>query len=215
MNNSIQLTRPVPGVTGLVLAGGLGRRMSRDGRGTNKALTPLNDRPMIAHVIDRLAPQVEQIMLNVNNDCEAFSGYHLPLVRDVVSGFQGPLAGLHAGMNRCTTPWILTVPCDSPFLPQDLATRLMQGALDKQADIAVVRTGDRLQPVFTLARCRLLDNLAGFLSGGGRKIDAWYAALSVAEVTFEDSSAFRNINTPEDLAAYSGKPAAPNSPGRA
>ncbi|MGB7182765.1 MAG: molybdenum cofactor guanylyltransferase MobA [Burkholderiaceae bacterium] len=195
-------------ICGLVLAGGLGRRMSRDGRGTNKALTPFRGRPMIAHVIDRLKPQVGQLMLNVNQDADQFSQFNLPLIADEVGGFAGPLAGLHAGLTAATTDWVLTCPCDSPFLPDNLAASLADAALQEGADLAVVTTDGRAQPVFTLVRRDLLSNLADFLSSGGRKIDAWYAPLKVASVAFADSAAFRNINTPEDLARFESVPQA-------
>jgi molybdopterin-guanine dinucleotide biosynthesis protein A len=178
--------------------------MSRDGQGTNKALTLFNKRPMVQHVIERLGPQVDGILLNVNQDHETFEQFGLPLVSDAVGGFAGPLAGLHAGMSRAATPWILTAPCDSPFLPTDLTARLMQAAMQADADLAVVSSGGRAQPVFALARCTLLENLTEFLGAGGRKIDAWYAPLRGVEVDFEDQDAFRNINTPEDLARYAG-----------
>lgn len=194
----------LPTVTGLILAGGLGRRMSRDGRGTNKALTLFNGQPMVQHVIERLGPQVDTMLLNVNQDHDAFEQFGLPLVSDAVGGFAGPLAGLHAGMSSATNPWILTAPCDSPFLPTDLTARLMKAAMQADADLAVVSSGGRAQPVFALARCALLKNLTEFLSAGGRKIDAWYAPLRIVEVDFEDQDAFRNINTPEDLARFAG-----------
>jgi molybdopterin-guanine dinucleotide biosynthesis protein A len=179
--------------------------MSRDGQGTNKALTSFNGRPMVQHVIERLGPQVDAMMLNVNQEREAFEAFGLPIISDAVGGFAGPLAGLHAGLSSAEHPWVLTAPCDSPFMPLDLAARLMQAALQADAELAVVSTGGRAQPVFALVRRSLLDNLTEFLAEGGRKIDAWYAPLRVVEVNFDDSDAFRNINTPEDLARFSGQ----------
>lgn len=189
-------------ITGLILAGGLGRRMSDDGRGTNKALRLFDGEPMVSHVISRLSPQVDHIVLNVNQDHENFGVFNLPLISDEVSGFAGPLAGLHAGLQHAQTPWLLTCPCDSPFLPLDLATRLARAAESNDHDMAVAYTGSQAHPVFALVRASLLANLSEFLNGGGRKIDAWYGPLSVARVDFGDESAFRNINTPEDLSRY-------------
>lgn len=192
-------------ITGVVLAGGKGRRMSSDGAGVNKALTMFAGQPMVAHVIDRLGPQVGQLMLNINQDEQQFLQFGLPLVTDAVRGFAGPLAGLHAGLSHASTEWVITAPCDSPFVPTDLVARLATAAHEQQAQLAVVSTEGRSQPVFTLVHRALTDNLATFLADGGRKIDAWYAPLSVAIVPFENADAFRNINTPEDLARFEPK----------
>lgn len=211
-------TRPIAkeDITGLILAGGLGRRMRQDGRGTNKALRLFDGKPMVSHVIERLSPQVDQIVLNVNQDHEKFGVFNLPLISDEVSGFAGPLAGLHAGLQHTQTPWLLTCPCDSPFLPSDLATRLARAAEENDHDLAVAYTGTQAHPVFALVKASLLAGLSEFLGGGGRKIDAWYAPLSVARVDFGDESAFRNINTPEDLSRYErndrDSPAKPATP---
>jgi molybdopterin-guanine dinucleotide biosynthesis protein A len=192
-------------ITGVVLAGGKGRRMSSDGAGVNKALTLFAGKPMVAHVIERLGPQVGELVLNINQDRPLFEQFELPLITDAVSGFAGPLAGLHAGLSHAKTDWVITAPCDSPFVPTDLVNRLAQAASDEQAELAVVSTEGRSQPVFTLVRRSLTENLAAFLADGGRKIDAWYAPLSVAIVPFENADAFRNINTPEDLARFEPK----------
>lgn len=187
-------------ITGLVLAGGLGRRMSVDGVNTNKALRPFEGRPMVAHVIERLAPQVGPLLLNVNQEIAAFAAFELPIVSDQINGFAGPLAGLQSGLSAAKTAWVLTSPCDSPFLPLDLAERLASAVAGGGHDLAVARTGQQAHPVFALVATRVLDNLTQFLGAGGRKIDTWYASLSVISVDFVDESAFRNINTPEDLA---------------
>jgi molybdopterin-guanine dinucleotide biosynthesis protein A len=119
-------------------------------------------------------------------------------VADDVSGFAGPLAGLHAGMKAASHPLVVTVPCDSPFLPLDLVYRLISKIGDR--DLAVAKTGDQPHPVFSLVKRDLVQNLEAFLAGGGRKIDAWYGALRFVEVPFDDEAgAFRNINTREEL----------------
>lgn len=189
-------------ITGIVLAGGQGRRMSSDGAGVNKALTTFDGQPMVAHVIKRLQPQVGKLVLNVNQDQTLFEAFGLPLISDAVGGFAGPLAGLHAGLSQADTDWVITAPCDSPFVPLDLVARLSEAADQQGAQLAVVSTGGRSQPVFTLVQRSLTDNLAAFLADGGRKIDTWYAPLAVAIVPFEDADSFRNINTPEDLARF-------------
>jgi molybdopterin-guanine dinucleotide biosynthesis protein A len=185
-------------VTGIVLAGGQGRRMG----GVDKGLVPLAGTPMIAHVLARLAPQVGPLLINANQNLERYAAFGPPVVPDAVGGFAGPLAGLHAGMTRAATPFVVTVPCDSPFLPADLVARL-RGALDAAAaQLAVARTFDQPHPVFALVRADVLPHLAAFLGDGGRKIDAWYATLAVVEVPFDDEAdAFRNINTAAELAA--------------
>ena len=182
------------GITGIVLAGGLGRRMG----GVDKGLQPLRGRPMVAWVLERLAPQVEAIVINANQNADAYGAYGHRVVPDAIGGYAGPLAGLHAGLAAATTPLVVTVPCDSPFLPADLVARL--AAHLGENDLAVAKTGEQPHPVFALVRAAVRQNLEAFLAGGGRKIDAWYAALKVVEVPFDDEEdAFRNINTVEEL----------------
>jgi len=185
-------------VTGIVLAGGMGRRMGS----VDKGLVPLAGKPMVAHVIERLAPQVGPILINANQNAERYAAFGYPVVPDEVGGFAGPLAGLHAGMMRATTPYVVTVPCDSPFLPTRLVSRLATGLVAQGAQLAVAYTGAQPHPVFALVHCAVRGHLERFLAGGGRKIDAWYATLNVVPVAFDDDSqAFRNINTPDELAA--------------
>jgi molybdopterin-guanine dinucleotide biosynthesis protein A len=181
-------------MTGIVLAGGLGRRMG----GVDKGLQLLHGKPMVAHVLARLTPQVGKVIINANQSVDRYAAFGHPVVGDEVSGFAGPLAGLHAGLKVARTPLVVTVPCDSPFLPADLVARLEKG-LGENA-IAVAKTGAQAHPVFALVRASVLDNLEQYLRGGGRKIDAWYGALPFVEVPFDDEAdAFRNINTLEEL----------------
>jgi molybdopterin-guanine dinucleotide biosynthesis protein A len=182
------------GVTGIVLAGGQGRRMG----GVDKGLQLLHGRPMVEHVLARLAPQVGEILINANQNLEAYARFGHRVVPDAIGGFAGPLAGLHAGLGAAKHPLALTVPCDSPFLPADLFFRL-NDRLQKN-DLAVAKTGDQAHPVFSLVRVSVLEHLAKFLAAGGRKIDAWYSTLNIVEVPFDDEAeAFRNINTREEL----------------
>ena len=185
-------------ITGLVLAGGQGRRMGM----VDKGLVELDGRPLVAHVLARLAPQVGALIVNANRNAERYAALGHPVVGDAIGGFAGPLAGLHAGLSATSTQFIATTPCDSPFLPADLVARLA-GAFEAQPlDIAVARTFEQPHPVFALVRRDVLPHLARFLEQGGRKIDAWYASLRLAEVAFDDEAdAFRNINTPQELAA--------------
>jgi molybdopterin-guanine dinucleotide biosynthesis protein A len=186
-----------PQVAGIVLAGGQGRRMG----GVDKGLVELRGRPMVAYVLDRLAPQVGSVLINANQNIERYAAFGYPVVADDVGGFAGPLAGLHAGLTRVDRDFAATVPCDSPFLPADLVARLHAGLAAAGAQIAVARTFEQPHPVFCLVRRSVLPHLDAFLRGGGRKIDAWYATLAVVEVAFDDvADAFRNINTADELA---------------
>ena len=185
-------------ITGIVLAGGQGRRMG----GVDKGWVELDGVPMIARVLDRLAPQVGNVLINANQNLERYAALGVPVIPDAIGGFAGPLAGLHAGLARATRSHVVTVPCDSPFLPPDLVDRLATGLAAKDAQLAVAKTFDQAHPVFCLVRRDVLPHLAAFLDAGGRKIDAWYATLAVVEVAFDDEAeAFRNINTAEELAA--------------
>jgi len=185
-------------ITGIVLAGGQGRRMG----GVDKGWVELAGVPMIVHVLRRLAPQVDEILINANQNLERYEALGHAVFADTVGGFAGPLAGLHAGMTHATREMVVTVPCDSPFLPADLVDRLHAGLVAKRAQLAVAKTFDQPHPVFALVRRDVLPSLAAFLERGGRKIDAWYAALEVVEVAFDDEAdAFRNINTTDELAA--------------
>ena len=196
------MTGPLPDVTGIVLAGGQGRRMG----GVDKGLVDLAGAPMVAHVLARLVPQVCDVLINANQNLDRYRALGHPVVPDAVGGFAGPLAGLHAGMTQANREFVVTVPCDSPFLPRDLVARLRAKLDEKDAQLAVAKTFDQPHPVFALVRRDLLPNLGAFLERGGRKIDAWYAALSFVEVAFDDEAdAFRNINTADELAAASAK----------
>ncbi|HEX6265374.1 MAG TPA: molybdenum cofactor guanylyltransferase MobA [Burkholderiales bacterium] len=181
-------------VTGLVLAGGKGRRMG----GIDKGLQPLRGKPMAQWAIERLEPQVDEVLINCNQNLDAYARFGRRLVPDEIGGFAGPLAGLHAGLKAASHPLVVTVPCDSPFLPLNLVSRLFESLQDRE--LAVAKTGDQPHPVFSLVRKDVLENLEAFLTAGGRKIDAWYASLRTVEVSFDDEAdAFRNINTLEEL----------------
>lgn len=182
-------------VTGLILAGGLARRMG----GGDKGLRQFRGKPMIAHAIERLAPQVNALLINANQNGEAYAAFGYPVLPDLIDGHAGPLAGLHAGLSTCTTPLLATAPCDSPFFPLDLVARLHARLDAEAAELAVARAGDWNQPVFALCRRELLSSLGAFLAKGGRKVDAWFATLRLTAVTFPDEEAFTNINTPEEL----------------
>ena len=197
------VTRHSSPVTGIVLAGGQGRRMG----GVDKGLQPLRGRPMVAWVIERFAPQVDEILINANQNLERYGALGHRVIPDEIRGYAGPLAGLHRGLTEAAHNLVATVPCDSPFLPNDLVARLRTALEQKQSEIAVARTGDQPHPVFCLCRRSVLPGLTAFLAGGGRKIDAWYANLKVAEVAFDDNpGAFSNVNTEAELKAFEEGP---------
>jgi len=189
-------------ITGLILAGGRGSRMGH----VDKGLQNFRGAPMALHVMMRLQPQVGELMINANQNLGPYESFGLPVWPDEIQGFEGPLAGMHTGLVHCMTDYMVTAPCDSPFLPTDLVARLAAGLSDADADLAVAVTegqGKRqAHPVFCLMKASLLQHLTEYLRGGGRKIDAWYASLKTAEVLFEDEDAFRNINTLVELKQY-------------
>lgn len=169
--------------------------------GVDKGLVSFQGKPLVAHVLDRLKPQVDMVLVNANREIDSYRQLGCPVVSDDITGFVGPLAGLHSGMVCANTPLIVIAPCDSPFLPEDLVSRLKEALVKHDADVAVVKTGQWQQPVFSLCRTALLPNLTQFLQQGGRKVDAWYASLNTVEVPFDDQAeAFTNINTREELA---------------
>jgi len=186
-------------ITGILLAGGQGRRMG----GVDKGLQLLRGKPMAQHVIERFAPQVDELLINANQNIEQYQSLGYRVIPDAIGGFVGPLAGLHRGLSEAAHPLVVTAPCDSPFLPLDLVAKLHAALEQQNAELAVARTGDQPHPVFCLCRKSVLSSLTEFLESGGRKIDWWYAQLKVAEVDFVDEAAFRNINTREELAANS------------
>ncbi|MDX1329422.1 MAG: molybdenum cofactor guanylyltransferase MobA [Burkholderiaceae bacterium] len=187
-------------VTGLILAGGRGSRMG----GTDKGLQPLRGMPMAMHVLWRLAPQVTDVVINANRNLGAYEGFGRTVVPDASADFQGPLAGMLAGLPYCETEWMMVVPCDTPHLPTDLVARLLEAAEHADAPVAMpvtVEADGRRQthPVFLLVRGDLYDSLSVFMQNGGRKIDAWTGSIGAIEVPFDDPAAFFNANTLAEL----------------
>lgn len=186
-------------ITGLVLAGGRGSRMG----GVDKGLQNHHGTPLALHALMRLEPQVGSVMLNANRNLGAYESMGAPVWPDPIPDYAGPLAGFLAGLERCETPWLVTVPCDSPHFPEDLVARLAQGVVDAGAEIALaaIREGDaiRAQPVFCLMQAALIESLVRFVQGGQRKIDRWTAQHRSVEVVFDDAAAFANANTASEL----------------
>lgn len=189
-------------ITGLILAGGRGSRMGD----VDKGLQAFDGRAMVAHVIERLAPQVDGLMLNANRHLHEYAAFGLPVWPDSTADFAGPLAGIQAGFQHCPTALMMTVPCDSPFLPHDLVARLFEALARTDAEIAIPVTGSgadaQAQPVFALLKVTLLADLDQFLRADGHKMMRWFASRRLTEVQFDDEDAFRNINTLEDLQRF-------------
>lgn len=183
-------------VSGLLLAGGLGRRMG----GVDKGLQLLQGRPLAAWVAERLRPQVDELLISANRHAEDYAALGGRVLPDLLPDFAGPLAGLQAGLTAATHPLLLTAPCDSPYLPDDLVFRLFQALTVKDALVAVARGPERLHPVFSLCRRAALPHLTRYLEGGGRRVAQWYLDLPHVEVMFPSEAAFANFNTVEALA---------------
>jgi len=186
-------------ITGLVLAGGRGSRMG----GVDKGLQAHLGMPLAMHALLRLSPQVGEVMINANRNLAAYESMGAPVWPDTLSDYPGPLAGFLTGLEHCETPYLATVPCDSPRFPQDLVARLAERLDADAAEIAIAATREdgelRLQPVFSLMRSTVMESLARFTASGQRKIDAWTATLRQVAVEFDDPSAFVNANTLAEL----------------
>jgi len=193
-------------ITGVVLAGGRGLRMG----GVDKGLLLYQGTPLALHALRRLQPQVGNCMINANRHPDHYAGFGVPVVGDALPDYAGPLAGFAVALRHCTTPWLVTVPCDSPLFPQDLVVQLaavvaagghdMAMAVAPEAD-ATGTTVLRAQPVFCLMHTRVLSGLEAFLAQGGRKIDTWASQQPTARVVFDDPRAFLNANTIAELQA--------------
>lgn len=187
-------------ITAVILAGGRGSRLD----GQDKGLVEFKNKALIAHVLERVEPQVGSVLINANRNHEVYENYGFPVINDEMSNFQGPLAGFITAMKEAKTDYILTLPCDGPTPPLDLASRMLADLNDSTTDlantIAVAHDGERMQPVHALIPVSLMDSLKAFLENGDRKIDLWYAKHDVVLVDFSDSpDAFFNINKKEQL----------------
>ena len=183
-------------IAGVVLAGGRATRMG----GQDKGLLRINGKPMIVRISEALRPQVDSLVINANRNHAIYAELtQCPLIGDHIGHFAGPLAGMAAALNYIDLPYLVVVPCDSPFLAPDLVSRLYQALQAQQAEIAMAMLDDRPQPVFVLLSRHLLPSLTLFLETGGHKIINWYYQHRVAEVDFSDrAQMFENINTPQE-----------------
>ena len=181
-------------ITGVVLAGGRGTRMG----GADKGLLSLAGKPLIAHVIARLAPQVATLIISANRNLDAYRQFGLPVLGDRIADYCGPLAGLHSAMSVIDTDWLISAPCDTPFVPLDYVSR-MCAAIDQQA-AAVAHDGERLQAGFCLLHRDLLPQLVTALDAREFAVHKFLHKVQAVHVDFNDAAqAFRNINTPEEL----------------
>ena len=187
-------------ITGLILAGGRGSRMG----GVDKGWQNHQGMALALYTLLRLGPQVGHVMINANRNLGAYESFGVPVWPDPIGDYAGPLAGFLAGLEHCETPLMLTVPCDTPNFPADLATRLAAALDAEDADLAYASTledgREQRQPVFCLLKSELSESLVAFLHGGGHKIDAWFAQHRAVAVRFDDASAFFNANTAAELA---------------
>ena len=195
-------------ITGIVLAGGRGSRMG----GVDKGLQLYNGTALAKHAIEQLQPQVGHLLINANRNLDIYQAWGSPVSADVlmdgITDFAGPLAGFLIGLQHCKTPYLMTVPCDTPRFPSDLVSRLADALSQQDAEIAMVSSPDeegvlRHQPVFCLMKRELVESLKAFTDAGGRKIGAWAAQHKLARINFnevyDDPKAFYNANTLEDL----------------
>ena len=190
-------------ITGVILAGGQARRM----KGQDKGLILFNGKPLIEYVIKVLKPQVGRLLINANRNHDKYSKYGFDIISDELSGYCGPLAGMASALNRTKTPYLITVPCDSPFISDDLVARLSLAMANKDTEISVAHNGERLQPVFCMMKKRLISSMNAYLAKGERKIDKWLNLHSVAIADLSDiPRTFENFNSQEDIAVSKKTP---------
>jgi len=193
-------------ITGLILCGGRGSRMG----GVDKGLQNYDGMPLAMHALMRLTPQVGHLMINANRNLAAYESMGVPVWPDPMADYPGPLAGWLAGIERCETPYMAIVPCDSPHFPSDLVARLSEALAREDADIAMAATLEdgrvQVQPVFCLLKVMLLESLVSYLHGGGRKIDRWTEQHRCAQVVFDDAQTFFNANTLAELQQLQAAP---------
>jgi molybdopterin-guanine dinucleotide biosynthesis protein A len=191
-----------PDITAVILAGGQARRMG----GQDKGLLEVSGLAMIEYVISALQSQLDKIIINANRNHDIYTNYGFPVIADNYEGFEGPLAGMASCMKVIDTEYMLTTPCDSPMLPTDYVARMFSALDVNQSDIAVADSGERIQPVFCLLKCSLLDSLLNYLNNGDRKIDHWFQQHVMTKVSFADKpETFINVNTPEDIKVIESK----------
>ncbi|MGD7034960.1 molybdenum cofactor guanylyltransferase MobA [Methylotuvimicrobium buryatense] len=189
-------------VTGVILAGGLARRMNNQ----DKGLVLFHRRPMVSYAIDSIKPLVDQVIINANRNLDAYSKFGLPVVSDQNGNFEGPLAGILSAMAHADAGIVLVMPCDSPLIKTDHLQRLLKAGLNPEIDVAVAFDGERLHPVFLAIKTTLESSLIDYLGSGERKIDRWLMKHRMTQVDFSDApEVFVNVNTLGELSALEGQ----------
>lgn len=174
--------------------------------GEDKGLIMLNGRTMVEHVVSRLRPQVGNLLISANRNQERYAALGFTVVPDLLADYQGPLAGMAAALQAATTPYVVTVPCDSPLIGNDVVARLRQALVRDHADVSVAYDGSRTHPVFLFLKRSLLPSLIDFLDAGERKIDRWFARHRVAQANFQDCpETFANVNDPDEHRALEAR----------
>ncbi|MBZ0106982.1 MAG: molybdenum cofactor guanylyltransferase [Sulfuricella denitrificans] len=182
-------------ISAIILAGGRGQRMGE----ADKGLLLLQGRPLVRWVVERIAPQVDEVIVSANRNLERYREMGYAVLPDEMSGFPGPLAGLHRGMGNVTHPLWLSVPCDTPFLPADLVHRLYAALINDKAELAVACVAGQMQPAICLGYTYLREGLGHFLAAGGRRVGEWQSSLCRTVALFDETQSFCNLNTPADL----------------
>lgn len=186
---------PRPAVTTVILAGGLGTRI-----GGEKGLKLLHGRPLIGWVLDSVRHQSAEILINANGELDPYSCFGYPIIADQIPGWPGPLAGLQVALRYARHDWVVSVPCDTPFLPDNLISGLYEAVSQSgRKEASVVLVAGRRQPTIALYHKSVLLKLDDYLLAGGRKVNGWLETLHLGEAQFDNEMAFKNINTPDDL----------------
>jgi molybdopterin-guanine dinucleotide biosynthesis protein A len=196
------MKKHLSGITGAILAGGLGRRMG----GADKGLMPVAGLPQIERVLGCLVPQVDRILINANRHVDEYARYGYPVIPDTVAGYQGPLAGIASVLTAAETEYVLCVPCDATWLPPDLAIRMKAALIEGQATVCAVHDGAWLHPVCSLIPRSLLPDLRHWLADGRREVAGWLQKQGLATVSYPEwPSVYWSINTLDDLASVERK----------
>jgi len=189
-------------ISGVILAGGLARRMNKQ----DKGLVDFNGQPMIRYALDAMLPVVDELLINANRSHEQYQAFGYPIIQDENSNFDGPLAGVYAGLNQCINEVLLVIPCDSPFITPEGLNELLLAREQHDAEVAVAFDGERLHPVFFAVKASLKESLKDYLALGERKIDRWIMQHDWVKVDFSaHPEFFENINTLEQLQALAKK----------
>ena len=183
-------------ITGVILAGGRARRMG----GADKGLVLFNGKPLIEYVIDALEPQVGRLLINANRNHEKYRSYKFDVISDELKDYCGPLAGMACVLNEINTPYLVTAPCDTPFITDNLVKNLSSSIVHENTEISVAHNGERLQPVFCMIKKTLITSINEYLQNGGRKIDQWFEQHSLSIVDFSShSECFENFNSKDEI----------------